>query len=115
MADSPEMMVKHYEERDIDYPLVSGQADRGGGIAMYTFPRAKFADTNTLADQWEHIRSEFVEASKAEGLGERDEELMDLWHSIETYFRMREAAGVDIGETREVVVAKNRARGYYND
>jgi len=104
-------MADSYEDiNHCKYIVVSAKA-----FGLYTFPRVKFADTNTLTDQWEHIRSEFVEASKAEGLGDRDEELMDLWHSIETYFRIREAAGVDIGETKRTVVTKNRARGYYTE
>jgi hypothetical protein len=81
---------------------------------MYTFPRVKFADTNTLDSQWEHIRSEFVEATKAEGLGDRDEELMDLWHSIETYFRMRQVQGIDVHAVAAAVIKKNALRGYYD-
>jgi len=81
---------------------------------MYAFPKANFADNNTLDEQLTHIKSEFVEAMKAEGMGERDEELMDLWHSIETYFRMRQNQGIDVHAVAAAVVGKNAERGYYS-
>lgn len=37
---------------------------------IYTFPAIKFIYTNTLAEQDDHIRSEFMEWMKATGEGE---------------------------------------------
>ena len=81
---------------------------------MYAFPKSKFVDTNTLEEQEEHIRSEFVETQKAEGQGEKDIEYMDLWHSLETYFRMRQAQGIDVHAVAAVVIEKNAVRDYYD-
>lgn len=64
------------------------------------YPRTKFADITTLDEQFEHIRSEYCEAVMADGMGHRDEELADLEHSIQTYFDIRAAQGIDIDATR---------------
>jgi hypothetical protein len=80
---------------------------------IYTFPAIKFIHDNTLAEQDDHIRSEFVEWMKATGEGEKDEELLDLYHSIETRLRMREAQGINIDAGITNTVAKNDKRGYY--
>jgi hypothetical protein len=81
---------------------------------MFAFPRTIFVDESTLDDQWEHVKSELVEAIRAgDKLGERDEELMDLWHSIETYFRIRQTQGIDIHAVMTDVIKKNSERGYY--
>jgi len=81
----------------------------------YIFPKAKFVDENTLDEQFNYIRSEFIEAVRAEGMGERDEELADLWHSIETYFRIREKQGIAVSEVINHVKQKNGLRGYYEN
>jgi hypothetical protein len=81
---------------------------------IYTFPAIKFIHDNTLEQQDDHIRSEFIEWVKAQGEGEKDEELLDLYHSIETRLRMREAQGIDIDEGIRRTVAKNNKRGYYH-
>ncbi|MEG6615367.1 hypothetical protein V6C27_02840 [Peptococcaceae bacterium 1198_IL3148] len=65
--------------------------------------------------------SEAVEVAKAWvwyrlGLGSRqrvDEEMADLLHSAETYFRIREREGLDVPATFRSVVRKNQSRGYY--
>jgi hypothetical protein len=42
------------------------------------------------------------------------EEAMDLYHSLETYFRICEREGIDVDGQRSYVQSKNEARGYYN-
>jgi len=83
----------------------------------YKYPRIKFADTNTVEQQLEHIRSEVVEAIQAysaDKLGDMDIELHDIGQSVETLQRMREErAGVSIDEGRQFMIKKNRERGYY--
>jgi hypothetical protein len=76
------------------------------------YPRLKFVDENSIDEQLDHIREEFVEVMKAEGLGDRDMELADLEQAIQTYFFMREKKDIDINAVRAAVVAKNKARGY---
>jgi len=77
------------------------------------YPRTKFADMATLEQQFEHVREEFIEAVKADGRGERDEELADLEHSIQTYFDIRAKQGIDVDGVRQAVIEKNKRRGYY--
>jgi len=85
---------------------------------MYKYPRIKFADTNTVEQQLQHILSEVTEAIKAfnEGmLGDMDVELHDIGQSVETLQRMREEqSGVSIEEGRQFMIKKNRERGYYD-
>jgi len=85
----------------------------------YKFPRIKFADTNTIKQQLDHIQSELVEVFKAYNdgmLGEMDMELCDLGQSVETLQRMREERnGVSTKMTQEAMVEKNRERGYYSE
>lgn len=83
---------------------------------MFSFPKIKFANTNTIDQQVQHIYSEVVEAMQDynKGMtGDMDMELMDLYHSIETYFRIRQKQGIDIHATHAAVVKKNAERGYY--
>ena len=85
---------------------------------MFSFPKVKFADENTPEKQIQHIYSEMVEFMREYNNGKKgllDEELMDCWHSIETYFRIRQRQGIDIAAVHAAVVKKNRDRGYYVD
>lgn len=68
------------------------------------YPITKFSKTSTLEEQLEHVIEEFVEAMTAEPLEKRDEELADLEHSIQTYFDMRAAKGVDVNFVRQKVI-----------
>lgn len=81
------------------------------------FPEAKFVREASAARQLEHVISETIEVAIArinhERINRVDEEMADLLHSCETYFRIRELEGVDIAAIFEAVVEKNRARGYY--
>lgn len=82
----------------------------------YTFPETIFVDENTLEQQIEHIKSEFIEFTReimCEKLGSADIEAADLYHSLETYFRMREKAGISMDEVTNTVRKKNQGRGYY--
>jgi len=79
------------------------------------YPKTRFSDEATPEEQFRHIISEFNEALTAKSLEERDRELADLEHSIETYFDIREKQGIDIDQVRREVMNKNHKRGYYYD
>jgi len=85
----------------------------------YKFPRIKFADTNTIKQQLDHILEEVHEVFKAyiEGMmGDMDMELCDLAQSVETLQRMREERnGVSTKLTQEAMIKKNGERSYYNE
>lgn len=80
----------------------------------WRFPEVKFVRTNTKEEQVGHILSEAVEVYYAlldkKGL---DEEMADLLHSCETYFRIRQREGCDVHKVFSRVIEKNRKRGYY--
>ena len=86
-------------------------------MPLYKYPRIKFADSNTVEQQLEHIRSEVVEAIQAynmDKLGDMDIELHDILQSVETLQRMREErAGVSTAKGKEVMIQKNIKRRYY--
>lgn len=83
---------------------------------MYRFPEARFI-TNPPFDQLQHIKSEISELEQAyfnESVENVATEALDAIHSIETFLRgwcMR--TGVDISVLHDLVVEKNRVRGYY--
>ena len=85
----------------------------------YKFPRIKFADTNTVKQQLDHILEEVREVFTAynEGMmGDIDMELCDLAQSVETLQRMREERnGVSTKMTQEAMVEKNKGRSYYSE
>jgi hypothetical protein len=90
---------------------------RGKERMMYIFPETKFVRENTVKQQIDHVISESIELHQEE-LMEDDtdyeyEEAMDLYHSLETLFRIWEREGVDMEAVRQKVLEKNRARGYY--
>lgn len=83
---------------------------------QYNFPATKFVQQNTLEQQIEHIKSElaeFLAEIEAGNMELADGEAMDSYHSLETYFRMREKQGVGIDKVRRVTWYKNQQRGYY--
>jgi len=83
----------------------------------YQFPPVRWADTNTPYQQLEHIREEHGEAWQAmlKGhLGDVDDEVMDLYHSCETYFRVRERMGIDVDAVLKRTQDKNHDRGHYD-
>ena len=84
---------------------------------IFLFPATRFVAENTADMQVDHIRSEYVEFQReftAGKMGAADHELADLYHSIETYFRIRERQGIDIKATFAEVQQKNQDRGYYD-
>lgn len=81
----------------------------------WRFPPVKFVDINTVNKQLEHVQSEAMEVRYALYQHRIDEEMADLLHSCETYFRIRQREGSDIHQIFNQVVEKNRARGYYDD
>lgn len=85
----------------------------------YSFPKTRFAESNDRAAQLEHVRSEMTEVDAAlennEAALRVDEELMDLFHSLESYWRVQERLlGPEyVAQLRRAVFSKNAARCYY--
>ncbi len=84
----------------------------------YTFPETIFVDCATIERQVEHVQEEYIEFMREfanRRMGEADIEAMDIYHSLETYFRMRGKAGIDVGEVVSLTQRKNKERGYYSE
>lgn len=80
----------------------------------YSFPATKFVKTNTVNQQLDHIASEIEEFNAEEpGTPEMLIELVDVYHSFETLFRILERDGVNVKKAFKIVKQKNEARGYY--
>lgn len=94
------------------------------------FPVCKFAKTNSIKAQWQHVRSEAMEVQIAivelrEATGADTfcrackvvEELADLRHSAETLARIieREYPGIELDTAEVDVIQKNWDRGYYDE
>lgn len=86
---------------------------------IYLFPKTLFAETNTTEKQLKHILSEADEIRNsivnAEPAQRNIEEVIDTWHSIETYIRILEKEhGIErVLEAIDQVFQKNDERGYY--
>ena len=83
----------------------------------YNFPKIKFADTNTLEQQPDHVRSEHFEVWKAymnDEIGHLVEELLDLQQSCDTALRViaRLYPALDMVEAKKAMIQKNVDRGY---
>lgn len=86
----------------------------------WRFPVTKFAESNSIEDQLDHIRSEHKEMWLAfiDGkVGNLCEEIFDLIHSCETalWIIKKEFPAVDMPAAMQAVVGKNKARRYYGD
>jgi DNA-directed RNA polymerase len=86
----------------------------------FTFPRCKFADTNTLQQQLTHVASEMCEALRAshsEGIERTTEEIIDVIWSAETalWIIEKEKGPRYVELCKQEVIAKNVARGYCKD
>lgn len=87
-------------------------------MMQFNFPATKFAEENNGFSQAHHVISEAFEAKEALLEGRNDdmlEELADLHHSLETFWRI---LGKSLGEDHvemifERVILKNKKRGYY--
>lgn len=82
---------------------------------MYRFPATKFVQENTMEEQADHVLSEAIEFTQAEGV-DKLREGADVYHSLETLFRQAEEKyGREF--IRDAVFGwiekKNRERGYY--
>ncbi len=77
------------------------------------FPVIRFVRENSIYEQLMHVQSEAIEVKYALYQHRVDEEMADLLHSCETYFRIREREGLDVEATFAKVVEKNSRRGYY--
>jgi cell fate regulator YaaT (PSP1 superfamily) len=84
---------------------------------QYNFPPVRFVDTNTPKQQVNHIFSEVIEAA-TECDDQKwhlcDREVMDTYHSCESYFRIREKMGMDLNQVFQDTKNKNYDRGYYD-
>jgi len=87
---------------------------------QFTWPETKFARENTIADQLEHVFSEVKEIKEALkdpacNVLDIDTEIMDLHHSLETFLRVlqRDESPEYLQHLKQVVINKNRERGYY--
>lgn len=92
-------------------------------MPVFNWPETIFARRNTPDEQLDHVISEVDEASVltpssgAEAEEALHEELADLVHSLETYWRIVGRLR-GLGYVRSVfsrVEDKNRARGYYEE
>jgi uncharacterized protein YukE len=111
-------IVKDYDVTDQVNEILKQQAKLVNDVMNYSFPLTKWVKTATASQQLTHINSEVQEMNEAYTAesGERViEEAMDLYHSLETYFRILDRGGININEYRQMVQAKNEARGYYAD
>lgn len=89
-------------------------------LPIYNFPETRFARENSPARQLDHVMSE-VEEIKAEQINPEAplekmiEEIVDLTHSLETYWRILERIfGKEyVAFVFAQVEQKNRDRGYY--
>jgi hypothetical protein len=80
----------------------------------YSFPPTKWVKTGLPTPQLNHILSEVREVEGSEHASMHElEEIVDLYHSIETYFRIQEKLGVNVDEVFINVFLKNEVRGYY--
>jgi hypothetical protein len=86
----------------------------------FFWPETKFARENTIADQLTHIFSEVDEIKRALetpdiNVMDVDMEILDLYHSVETFVRVlqRFESPEYVQHIRELVINKNRERGYY--
>lgn len=83
----------------------------------FAFPKTTFARTLSIEEQLVHVFSE-VDELAACGPEVTDEllgEAFDLYHSLETLFRIveRERGAIAVHDLQHAVFAKNFARGYY--
>lgn len=87
----------------------------------YNFPATTFAATNNVQQQLRHVLSECDEVQRAiiskESPERVDEELADVFHSLETLFRiMQRDLGTEyVEELFQQIEDKNKTRGYYAD
>lgn len=87
------------------------------GYLTFNFPETRFVAENTLGQQIDHIMSEAEEVVAAAEISNEavEEELADLTHSLETFWRkMQLERGEEyVEELFDRVEEKNRVRGYY--
>jgi len=86
----------------------------------FNFPEIKFAKENCIQDQYEHVRSEEFEAEEEYlwhgNLSDKFfEEMADLTHSIETFWRIveRTKGKPYLDNLFSSIVRKNVERNYY--
>jgi hypothetical protein len=85
---------------------------------QYNFPA--IATHNTLFRQFKKIQEEMRELEdtwEGKSIDATDEEVMDVIHACETYFRLRSErdSSFDINILQKRIEEKNRRRGYYGN
>jgi cell division protein FtsX len=112
-------IVKDYDITDQMNKILNNlDSNKQFNQTNYSFPATKWVKTATVKEQLEHVRSEFREMITAESqecLTCFTEEAVDLYHSLETLFRVMQRENIPIPYVFEKVEAKNRGRGYYAD
>jgi hypothetical protein len=112
-------IVKDYDITDQMNDILNQQNKPVNNVISYSFPLTKWVKTATAAKQKNHFYSEwneYLDAAAYEHDSQHElEELIDLYHSLETYFRILERDGIDVGAAFERVKQKNESRGYYAD
>jgi hypothetical protein len=82
----------------------------------YRFPETRFT-CNSPFIQLDHVRSEVKELCEAydnESIVRVAEEALDVIHSLETFLRILEQRQqVSVSILHDLVIEKNRQRGYY--
>lgn len=84
----------------------------------YNFPQARHSQRNSMIEQFRHVESELREAYaefQSANILEFLEEMADLTHSIETFWRIveRDLGKAALGDAFRNVENKNLNRGYY--
>lgn len=78
----------------------------------FTFP--KIAKKLTIQRQLEKILEELEEVREAKTAKDIDEEIIDLYHAVETLVRIRfQARPLRLRKIINFVIRKNLKRGYY--
>jgi hypothetical protein len=81
----------------------------------YSFPATKWVKTATRNNQKDKIIDEGREFQLTKDGSEHEiEEAIDIFQSLETYFRILERNGVNVDGHMFNVQMKNTARGYYD-
>lgn len=86
---------------------------------FYHFPTMSTVKDFDLSEQFQKIEEELEEAKRAYYDNDGNEhavlEMMDLLHAVETWFRIAGMSSDELKLYRNVIISKNRKRGYYDE
>ena len=78
----------------------------------WIFPRIK--TKRTVEQQFSKIKDEWIEYQKACSQTNKDEEAIDILHSVETFLRLQfKDRETELDKLIQKTIAKNISRGYY--